>query len=147
MNPWDDFAGRLRELGEAAGLTQLQLAEHAGLTEQGLGQIERGRRQPTWETVCRLAAALGVTCEAFARTAAPISPRGPGRPRKPEQAKPPVPAAEEPPPAKGSGRPRTKAEQAERDAFFDARDRATEANATDLGPEDGKAKPKGKGKK
>ncbi len=67
MNQWDDFAGRLRELREAAGLTQLQLAEQAGLTEQGLGQIERGRRQPTWETVCRLAAALGVSCEAFVR--------------------------------------------------------------------------------
>jgi transcriptional regulator with XRE-family HTH domain len=77
----DDFAGRLRALREQAGLTQVQLAEKAGLTLQGLGQIERGRRQPSWPTVQALARALGVDCTVFADNpppapAAEVAPKG-----------------------------------------------------------------------
>jgi transcriptional regulator with XRE-family HTH domain len=60
------FGVRLRELREAAGLTQARLAERAGLHPQGVVKLERGEREPAWSTVQLLAAALGVSCAAFA---------------------------------------------------------------------------------
>jgi transcriptional regulator with XRE-family HTH domain len=59
------FADRLKQLREAAGLTQPQLAERAGMNQFGIAKLEQGVRHPTWETVQALAAALGVSCEAF----------------------------------------------------------------------------------
>jgi transcriptional regulator with XRE-family HTH domain len=95
------FGGRLRELREGAGLTQKQLAEAACLTTDGLVKLEAGRRGPTWETVLALAAALGVTCEAFTRPPADAAPRGPGRPPKD--------ADRTPAPRRPRGRPRKSA--------------------------------------
>lgn len=60
------FGQRLRELRAAAGLTQAQLAERAGVPHSYYGDLERGRRpNPQWDTVRRLAAALGVTPNNF----------------------------------------------------------------------------------
>jgi transcriptional regulator with XRE-family HTH domain len=75
---------RLRELREQAGLTQARLAERAGVTRDAVARWEAERREPGWSNVLALAAALGVTCQAFARPpfAARAAP-GPGRPRKP----------------------------------------------------------------
>jgi transcriptional regulator with XRE-family HTH domain len=61
----DRFAGRLREIREGAGLTQQQLAERAGMTKDGIAQLEQGRRKPSWETVLALSDALQVSCEQF----------------------------------------------------------------------------------
>jgi transcriptional regulator with XRE-family HTH domain len=88
------FAQRLKRLREAAGLTQRELAEKAGLHLMGLAKIEQGDRSPSWESVQKLAKALGVSCSAFEDTTpteaeAPPAPRG--RPRKP-QAPPETPA-------------------------------------------------------
>jgi transcriptional regulator with XRE-family HTH domain len=60
------FSERLREVREAAGLSQGGLAARAGLTRQALSLLESGQREPAWETVQRLAAGLGVDCTAFA---------------------------------------------------------------------------------
>ncbi|HKI30722.1 MAG TPA: helix-turn-helix domain-containing protein, partial [Gemmataceae bacterium] len=60
------FAERLRELREKAGLTQQQLADASGLPVGSLRNYEQGQREPYWQVVFRLAAALGVRCEAFA---------------------------------------------------------------------------------
>jgi DNA-binding XRE family transcriptional regulator len=76
------FAGRLRELREGAGLTQTELAAKAGLTREGVAQLETGRRKPAWETVLALGAALGCSCEAFTQAPAERPHLGPGRPRK-----------------------------------------------------------------
>lgn len=76
----DWFASRLRELREAAGLTQPQLAERAGMTRDGISHLEQGRRKPSWETVLALCAALGVDCTAFTQEPAKREPQGPGRP-------------------------------------------------------------------
>jgi transcriptional regulator with XRE-family HTH domain len=119
MGVWERFSARLREIREGRGLTQKQLAEQAGLTEQGLGQLERGRRDPSWETVCRLAQALGVDCSAFAeapRTSQTVEKRAAGRPRKAEagQQEPASPRKAERRPAgqpeggKGKGKARSK---------------------------------------
>jgi transcriptional regulator with XRE-family HTH domain len=58
--PDDAFGSLLRQLREAAGLTQEELAERAGLTSYAIGSLERGRRQrPYPHTVRSLADALG----------------------------------------------------------------------------------------
>jgi transcriptional regulator with XRE-family HTH domain len=78
------FAGRLRELREASGMTQKQLAEASGLKEGGIRDLEQGRRGPSWETVLALAKALSVDCLAFTTppAAEAAAPRPRGRPRK-----------------------------------------------------------------
>lgn len=78
----DWFGGRLRELREAAGLTQAQLAERASLTREGVAQLETGRRKPAWETVLALCEALAVPCTAFAEAPSTSGPPGRGRPKK-----------------------------------------------------------------
>lgn len=59
------FAGRLRELREARGLSQAQLAEVAGMHRFGVAKLEQGVREPAWATVIALAAALGCTPNDF----------------------------------------------------------------------------------
>src|SRR5437879_6291899 len=77
------FAARLKELRGAAGWTQQQLADCAGLSKGGIADLEQGRYAPTWPTVVALAEALGVDCRAFLEEpAAAVEPRR-GRPRKP----------------------------------------------------------------
>jgi transcriptional regulator with XRE-family HTH domain len=91
------FAQRLRTLREAAGLSQYALAKQAGLSKQALSVLELGNREPYWDTVQKLALALGVDCRAFVDpgvaipTAEEAAPGKPGRPRKeppPEPKKP-----------------------------------------------------------
>ena len=51
-------AARLRK---AAGLTQEQLAERSGFSQQYLSDLERGKLNPTVVTLYELATALGVS--------------------------------------------------------------------------------------
>jgi DNA-binding XRE family transcriptional regulator len=76
------FAGRLRELREAAGLTQQQLAERAGMAWRTITHLEGGDRKPSWETVLTLCAALNVGCQEFAKEPAPRPEPKRGRPPK-----------------------------------------------------------------
>ena len=48
----------IRQLRRERGLTQEDLAENAGLTAATLSLIERGRANPTWDTVKKIATAL-----------------------------------------------------------------------------------------
>jgi transcriptional regulator with XRE-family HTH domain len=82
------FAGRLRELREAAGLTQGELARQANSKVNTIARLERGERKPTWETVVALAAALGVPTDTFLKPPAKRPPAGPGRPPKQPPEKP-----------------------------------------------------------
>lgn len=68
---------RLKELRIAAGQTQKQLAERAGVSLRTIGALERGAYDPVWTTVTRLARALGVSIAAFLEPPA----RGAGRVR------------------------------------------------------------------
>src|SRR5262249_60441909 len=55
------FGNLLRQLRKAAGLTQAELAERAGISVRGLNDLERGARlTPRRETVARLGGALGL---------------------------------------------------------------------------------------
>jgi transcriptional regulator with XRE-family HTH domain len=77
------FATKLTELREAAGLTQGQLAEAAFMSKRGVSHLEQGLREPGWDTIQKLARALGVGIEAFSSPeSGSILPRGRGRPRK-----------------------------------------------------------------
>jgi transcriptional regulator with XRE-family HTH domain len=76
------FGNRLRDLREAAGLTQAQLADKAGMHLHGLSKLEQGDREPAWATVLALSNALGVKCTAFIPTNGDAPPRSRGRPRK-----------------------------------------------------------------
>src|SRR3954465_5733660 len=73
------FGPHLRALRRAAGLTQEELAECAGLTANGVSALERGARtRPYPHTVRSLADALGVASDERLRfMAAPLgAPRG-----------------------------------------------------------------------
>jgi len=59
------FAERLRQVREAKGLTQTQLAEAAGCFPMTISKLERGAQEPAWPLVLALARALGVSCQAF----------------------------------------------------------------------------------
>jgi transcriptional regulator with XRE-family HTH domain len=60
------FAEKLRELRDAAGLSEAKLAEASGVPFGTLHNYAIGRRPPPFGAVIRLARVLGVTCEAFA---------------------------------------------------------------------------------
>ena len=60
-DPGEGFGARLRRLREAAGLTQEQLAERAGLSAKAVSALERGeRRRPYPHTLEALARALAL---------------------------------------------------------------------------------------
>ena len=57
----------IRQLGESVryqrelcGLTQLAVALEAGLSKSYLCDVEKGRRNPSFAIICRIAKALGV---------------------------------------------------------------------------------------
>jgi transcriptional regulator with XRE-family HTH domain len=79
----NQFAGRLKELREQAGLTQQALADVAGLSKACVADLEQGRREPSWATVVALAQALGKDCRAFLVAPEQVEKRMRGRPRKP----------------------------------------------------------------
>ncbi len=86
------FAYRLKELREASGLTQKQLAERAGVALRTVSSLEQALYEPVWSTALALAQALGVELQAFVVaqddqgagrvTGAALPRRGRGRPRK-----------------------------------------------------------------
>jgi transcriptional regulator with XRE-family HTH domain len=87
------FGARLKALREEAGLSQVALADRAGMNQFGIAKLEQGVRQPTWATVEALAAALGVRCTAFEGTSRATEEAPPaklGRPRKAPQAETPA---------------------------------------------------------
>lgn len=81
--PRHHFAARLRELREARGWTQQELAGRAGLSPISVTRYEGGGRVPDFDAVLALAAALEVECTAFCeKPAARHRKRRPGRPPK-----------------------------------------------------------------
>jgi transcriptional regulator with XRE-family HTH domain len=60
------FGDRLRELRDRAGLTQEQLAEKAIVALTTVRGLERGQHRPSWQSVVKLARALGVSTDVFA---------------------------------------------------------------------------------
>ena len=59
------FGARLRELRKTKGLTQEAVARAADLSHSFIAKLEQTESDPSWTTVQKLAAALGVDCTAF----------------------------------------------------------------------------------
>ncbi len=57
------FGKRVRELRQARGISQEDLADLAGMHRTYLGGIERGERNPCLRNISAIAEALGVTLE------------------------------------------------------------------------------------
>ena len=53
------FGVRLFQLRSEAGMTQAEIAEKANLSIDSISRIERGDRSPSFESLERIAAALG----------------------------------------------------------------------------------------
>jgi len=65
------FGERLRQLREAAGLTQEGLARNANMSLSAISKMELKNIDPSWSTVQRLARALAVGVAAFDTDQAP----------------------------------------------------------------------------
>lgn len=76
------FGARLRELRQAAGLTQLALARKAGLSHHAICHWEQGLREPSWSSVLALAQALRVDIRVFQQRPRQIPVCSRGRPPK-----------------------------------------------------------------
>lgn len=61
------FKEMLKALREKADLTQEQVAERAGIPIGSYRNLEQGQRGPGWATVVKLAKALGVSTDEFAK--------------------------------------------------------------------------------
>jgi transcriptional regulator with XRE-family HTH domain len=61
------FGENLREARRAAGLSQEELAERAGVDRSAISDYERGRREPNLSTIVKLASALEISTETLVR--------------------------------------------------------------------------------
>ena len=59
----DPLARTLRAAREAKGWTVYRLSAESGVQQSAIARIESGERTASWPTVCRLAAALGVSLD------------------------------------------------------------------------------------
>ncbi len=64
----------IRQLRRKRGATQESVAQAADLTAATLSLIERGQANPTWDTVKKIAAALGVSMGQLGRLAEKLEP-------------------------------------------------------------------------
>src|SRR5262249_17774080 len=76
----ETFGTVLVRLREAAAMSQDELANRSGLTRQALWYLETGDREPSWDTVQRLAKALGLDCSAFENEGLELPEYKPGKP-------------------------------------------------------------------
>jgi transcriptional regulator with XRE-family HTH domain len=65
LTPVEKFGRRLREIRKAHKLKIAQLAEKADTGVKHLGRIERGEKQPSFELIIALSAALNVSPASF----------------------------------------------------------------------------------
>lgn len=79
----ETLAARLKELREAAGLTQEQLAARAGLSKRTYEKIEQGASDTKWIAIEAIADALGISTDRFREEPQePVSEPARGRPKK-----------------------------------------------------------------
>jgi transcriptional regulator with XRE-family HTH domain len=102
------FGELIGGLRQERGLSVYALARRTGLSDQAIHDLEGSDRQPSFETVRRLAAALGVTLDWVAGQlpAVDLPPQSPGRPRGRPRKVPVNSAPAETAPKRPRGRPR-----------------------------------------
>jgi transcriptional regulator with XRE-family HTH domain len=59
----------VRAIRDERGLSQVQVAEATGFIQAWISHVERGRRNPSWSNVVRLAGGLGVSVSELAKRA------------------------------------------------------------------------------
>jgi DNA-binding XRE family transcriptional regulator len=103
---WDDtgFGSRLKELREAAEMSQADLAERAGCNKFTITKLEAGRQQPAWPLVLALCRALNVSCEVFAQAHPPADAKAGQQEQGRTEGKPAGRSRKAPPAAKDKGR-------------------------------------------
>lgn len=57
----ENIGKRIRDARKAAGMTQAELADKLGISYQGITQWENGLRNPKYESLCKIADAIGIT--------------------------------------------------------------------------------------
>jgi transcriptional regulator with XRE-family HTH domain len=67
--PQEALGRAIRQLRDERGLKQKELAQAADMNVTAISHIERGRANPAWGTVRRIAAALGVPVSEIAARA------------------------------------------------------------------------------
>lgn len=67
-----DFGKRLKDLREAAELTQAKLADLSKMDPSAVAHIEAGRRKPSFHNIRRLAKALNITTDELLNQDKPI---------------------------------------------------------------------------
>lgn len=82
------------------------LAKASGLSKQAVSTLESGASKPSWETVQKLAKALGVGCDAFMDDSLQLP--APGEPAKLGRPKTPTKQSDAPPAASPAKKPRAK---------------------------------------
>ena len=61
------LGARIAMLRRAAGMSQAQLADAAGVSPSAIGMYEQGRREPSIETLVAMADILGVSLDLLVR--------------------------------------------------------------------------------
>jgi transcriptional regulator with XRE-family HTH domain len=74
--PQEALGRAIRQLRDARGLTQKELADAADVNATAISHIERGRTNPAWGTVKRIAAALDVRVSEVAARAEQLADEG-----------------------------------------------------------------------
>lgn len=72
-----ELGARITRLRKDQGITQVQLAEQLGVSQQTITAYESGRRRVPISNLPRLAALLGTSIEALIGQTAPAAKRGP----------------------------------------------------------------------
>jgi len=78
------FASRCKALRNEAGLSQADLSDRSGVAISTVRQFEYGRREPTYETLVKLARGLGVSLAAFDQDQ-PAPPKKRRKPKRPAE--------------------------------------------------------------
>lgn len=56
---------KIRQARKDAGMTQKALADALGVSESFVSQYEKGKREPKYQTLCKIAEALGMPSPAY----------------------------------------------------------------------------------
>lgn len=67
-----DFGKRLKDLREAAEMTQAKLAELANMDPSAVAHLEAGRRKPSFHNIRRLAKALNISTDDLLNQEGPV---------------------------------------------------------------------------
>jgi transcriptional regulator with XRE-family HTH domain len=56
-----NYGAKIKELRDKAGMTQAELSEKSGISQEHISRIENGKYSPNVKTADKIAGALGVT--------------------------------------------------------------------------------------